>query len=251
MDHIWLIYHYSAMNHEFYVQQENFRSSKRLVGKVAKLDFNTNSKTRGHFTRMAIFINLDRPLVSQVLEICTLPSAEKGFEIIEASDNSESSNQASNGESLAFGLWMLVERKTWQGQRDQRNQREGALEKATLRSIYLALNGMDNIETTVGNRKVLISINSTAKLKRNEKKFARIMGIEKADLKLGDDRLSVGLVEGVDSGSIENKIRVDGLAKQVNGFIKLGNSFGDNIGTHMNGKGTESVAAVSNDNKQL
>lgn len=64
---------------------------------------------------------------------------------------------------------MLVERKTWQGQRDQLNQREGALEKATLRSIYLALNGMDNIETTVGNRKVLISINSTAKLKRNEK----------------------------------------------------------------------------------
>ncbi|KAH1114377.1 hypothetical protein J1N35_007755 [Gossypium stocksii] len=86
--------------------------------------------------------DLDRPLVSRVLvngelvrveyeallticfscgqyghlkEICTLPMAEKIFEIREASDNSELSNQASNGESLVFGPWMVVERKTWWG----------------------------------------------------------------------------------------------------------------------------------------
>ncbi|MBA0673585.1 hypothetical protein Goklo_024993 [Gossypium klotzschianum] len=38
-----------------------------LVGKVAKLDFNTDSKTRGGFARMTVFVDLDRPLVSQVL----------------------------------------------------------------------------------------------------------------------------------------------------------------------------------------
>ncbi|KAH1039750.1 hypothetical protein J1N35_041493 [Gossypium stocksii] len=38
-----------------------------LVGKVAKLNFNTNNKTRGHFARMVVFVDLDRLLVSQVL----------------------------------------------------------------------------------------------------------------------------------------------------------------------------------------
>lgn len=37
-----------------------------LVGKVAKLNFNTDKKTRGHFFRMSFFVDLDRPLVSQV-----------------------------------------------------------------------------------------------------------------------------------------------------------------------------------------
>ncbi|KAH1091519.1 hypothetical protein J1N35_018776 [Gossypium stocksii] len=37
-----------------------------MVGKVAKLDFKMDSKARGRFARMAVFINLYRPLVSQV-----------------------------------------------------------------------------------------------------------------------------------------------------------------------------------------
>ncbi|MBA0853993.1 hypothetical protein Goshw_024710 [Gossypium schwendimanii] len=38
-----------------------------MVGKVAKLDFNTDIRVRGRFARMAIYVNLDKPLVSQVL----------------------------------------------------------------------------------------------------------------------------------------------------------------------------------------
>ncbi|KAH1098274.1 hypothetical protein J1N35_015195 [Gossypium stocksii] len=38
-----------------------------LVGKVVKFDLNINSKTRGCFARMAISIDLDKPLVSQVM----------------------------------------------------------------------------------------------------------------------------------------------------------------------------------------
>lgn len=37
------------------------------VGKVAKMDMNTDNKTRGHFACMALYVNLDRPLVSQIL----------------------------------------------------------------------------------------------------------------------------------------------------------------------------------------
>ncbi|KAH1045830.1 hypothetical protein J1N35_036614 [Gossypium stocksii] len=38
-----------------------------LVGKVAKLDLNTDSRIRGHFARMTVYVNLDKPLVSQIL----------------------------------------------------------------------------------------------------------------------------------------------------------------------------------------
>lgn len=37
------------------------------IGKVVHLDFNTDSRTRGRFARIAAYINLDRPLVAQVL----------------------------------------------------------------------------------------------------------------------------------------------------------------------------------------
>lgn len=36
----------------------------RLIGKVAKLDFNTDNRLRGRFARMTVFINLDKPLTS-------------------------------------------------------------------------------------------------------------------------------------------------------------------------------------------
>lgn len=40
-----------------------------MIGKVVRLDFNTNSRTRGRFARMAVYINLDRPLTTQVLGV--------------------------------------------------------------------------------------------------------------------------------------------------------------------------------------
>lgn len=38
-----------------------------MIKKVAKLDFQTDSRTRGRFARMTVFINLDKPLVSQAM----------------------------------------------------------------------------------------------------------------------------------------------------------------------------------------
>lgn len=38
-----------------------------LIGKLVKLDFQTDNKTRGRFARLAVFINLEKPLVSQVM----------------------------------------------------------------------------------------------------------------------------------------------------------------------------------------
>lgn len=38
-----------------------------MVGKVVKLDMNIDSRARGRFARMAVYVDLDKPLVSQIL----------------------------------------------------------------------------------------------------------------------------------------------------------------------------------------
>ncbi|KAH1074554.1 hypothetical protein J1N35_026882 [Gossypium stocksii] len=38
-----------------------------MVGKVVKLDMNTDNRARGRFARMVIYADLDKPLVSQIL----------------------------------------------------------------------------------------------------------------------------------------------------------------------------------------
>ncbi|KAH1091788.1 hypothetical protein J1N35_019045 [Gossypium stocksii] len=40
---------------------------RKLVGQVVKPDMNTDNRTRGRFARLAVYVNLDKPLVSQIL----------------------------------------------------------------------------------------------------------------------------------------------------------------------------------------
>ncbi|PPD73539.1 hypothetical protein GOBAR_DD29535 [Gossypium barbadense] len=49
------------------LQVENSYRNKGLIGKVVKLDMNTDNRVRGRFACMAVYVNLDKPLVSQVL----------------------------------------------------------------------------------------------------------------------------------------------------------------------------------------
>ncbi|KAK5772032.1 hypothetical protein PVK06_048293 [Gossypium arboreum] len=71
------------------------------IGKVVRLDFNTDSRTRGRFARIAAYINLDRPLVAQVLTARVDPVA------VEKRDD-----------TATYGPWMVVERKS---RRNSRN----------------------------------------------------------------------------------------------------------------------------------
>ncbi|KAK5836146.1 hypothetical protein PVK06_011902 [Gossypium arboreum] len=109
-----------------------------LVGKVAKLDFNTDKKTRGYFARIVVFVDLNRPLVSQVLangelirvkyealpticfscgkydhlkETCPSLTAETSLKTRITSDNLKPSNSTIGGKRSAFGPWMVVEWK--------------------------------------------------------------------------------------------------------------------------------------------
>ncbi|KAA3461592.1 GroES-like zinc-binding alcohol dehydrogenase family protein [Gossypium australe] len=45
-----------------YVQKKGFVGNRRTIGEVAKLDFNTDNKVRGRFTRMAVYVNLEKAL---------------------------------------------------------------------------------------------------------------------------------------------------------------------------------------------
>lgn len=38
-----------------------------MIGRVAKLDINTNNGVQGRFARMMVYVNLEKALVSQVL----------------------------------------------------------------------------------------------------------------------------------------------------------------------------------------
>ncbi|MBA0662026.1 hypothetical protein Goklo_006228 [Gossypium klotzschianum] len=78
-------------------------------GKVTKLDFNTDSKARGRYARMEIYVNLGRPLVSKILinaSLKELKMKEKG-EMLE--QNLSTSVVVGDGD---YGPWMLVERRS-------------------------------------------------------------------------------------------------------------------------------------------
>lgn len=106
------------------------------IGKVVRLDFNIDSRIRGRFARMAVYINLDKPLIAQVFvngrnqkveyealpticftcgeyghtkELCVSMKLISGLEKIQG--NNTSMEKGEGGESVAYGPSMAVERK--------------------------------------------------------------------------------------------------------------------------------------------
>lgn len=47
-----------------------------FIGRVEKLDYNRNSRSRGRFAQMAIYVNLDKPLIPQILVNRTVQRVE-------------------------------------------------------------------------------------------------------------------------------------------------------------------------------
>ncbi|KAK5838693.1 hypothetical protein PVK06_007428 [Gossypium arboreum] len=77
-----------------------------MIGKVTKLDINTDSRARGRYARIAVFVNFERPLISKIL-------------INGAVENVAPSEQATvattTTEEGKYGPWMLVEWKSRRG----------------------------------------------------------------------------------------------------------------------------------------
>ncbi|MBA0570540.1 hypothetical protein Golob_004181 [Gossypium lobatum] len=127
-----------------------------LVGSVAKVDFNTNSKIRGLLARMVNFLDLDRLLVFQVWvnrelqrveyealpticfscgkcghlkEMCPSPVVESNNVIGKVNGDSGLIESINDGEGFVYGSLIMVEQKFQWGQKDLRNQRKWVLGK--------------------------------------------------------------------------------------------------------------------------
>ncbi|MBA0572003.1 hypothetical protein Golob_002369, partial [Gossypium lobatum] len=83
-----------------------------MVDNVAKFDFKIDSRTRGRFARMAVFINLDRPLVSQLCPLVVLdPFSESGKELTIVNPRKVKIG-VGGAVGMTYGPWMMVERKS-------------------------------------------------------------------------------------------------------------------------------------------
>ncbi|KAA3458339.1 reverse transcriptase [Gossypium australe] len=108
-----------------------------LIGKVVRLDLNTDNRTRGHFARMAVYINLNKPLTAQVFingmkqkveyeslpaicfncgkyghtkDFCPLPQTKSTPEK-DQSENTPTEVEKEEKEGT-YGHWMMVDRKS-------------------------------------------------------------------------------------------------------------------------------------------
>ncbi|KAH1047923.1 hypothetical protein J1N35_038707 [Gossypium stocksii] len=146
-----------------------------LVGKVVKLDMNTDSRARGCFARLAIYVNIDKPLVLQILmngqlqkveyeslmTICfhcgryqhvenmcpfsiTRPSVEKKSNSSEKiPKNSNPVKEDSERKDENFRPWMIVERKSRWKVRDNGQNSAGIQRKEKEGSHSFSLNNRD------------------------------------------------------------------------------------------------------------
>lgn len=48
-------------------RQQIIKAIGGLIGKVVKLDFHIDNRTRARFARLVVFINFNKPLISQVM----------------------------------------------------------------------------------------------------------------------------------------------------------------------------------------
>ncbi|MBA0696046.1 hypothetical protein Goari_002633, partial [Gossypium aridum] len=79
-----------------------------IFGSVAKLDMNIDSRGRGRFARMAIYVSLDKPLVFQASSPVSM------------SMNLMMVDECSGETSGSYGPWMLVERSPRRKMKDSR-----------------------------------------------------------------------------------------------------------------------------------
>ncbi|PPD99735.1 hypothetical protein GOBAR_DD03251 [Gossypium barbadense] len=144
-----------------------------FIGKVVKLDFQTDNRIRGHFARLAVFLNLEKPLISQVLvdgavqrveyevfltiyfgcgkyghvkDLCPIvvmdQTLESPSEVVNIGSNATTGG-AVEETWPKFNLWMLVERRSRRGLRNARGNtgvNNGAkFRKESLSSRFSAL----------------------------------------------------------------------------------------------------------------
>ncbi|KAG8490242.1 hypothetical protein CXB51_015567 [Gossypium anomalum] len=127
-----------------------------LVGKVVKLDLNTDSRTRVRFARLAVYVDLEKPLVSQILiNGRKQKSNEAMVEVSGGSPQTESKIQNLNVEGSEkkdgnYGPWMIVEKKSRRKSRENPQKSTRSLERDKKGSRFSGL----ETEVNKGTKKV-------------------------------------------------------------------------------------------------
>ncbi|MBA0787425.1 hypothetical protein Gotri_006751, partial [Gossypium trilobum] len=146
-----------------------------MVGKVAKLDMNTDSRTRGRFARLVVYVDLEKPLVSHILinghkqnveyeslsTICfhcgryghvenscpfknsETPSEKENTPSEMASEFQNTTKVDAEKEHGNFGPWMIVEKKSRRKIRDNAQNSLNDQQIGKEGSRFRALNNKD------------------------------------------------------------------------------------------------------------
>ncbi|KAK5802866.1 hypothetical protein PVK06_030494 [Gossypium arboreum] len=184
-----------------------------MVRKVAKLDFNTDSKARGRYASMAIYINLEKLLISMVLingkvqriQYESLPVVffsccryghfkENRGQVKEILEYSARKNTTpENGipetepavETDPFGPWMLVVRKMKKPSKDPQNFGKNNTIEKVLGSRFQALN---NLEKESG-MNVAGKEGFTDSLRKDKNPIIKLLqGLEKENLEVNSNK---------------------------------------------------------------
>ncbi|MBA0689038.1 hypothetical protein Goari_006788 [Gossypium aridum] len=139
----------------------------RLVGRVAKLDFNTVNRTRGRFARMVIYVNLDKSIVSHIRINEEMQSRCHG----EEKETTETSSVTEivtmdDSEGGVFGMNLGLVNKhnrgsnfgnkegdlALKGERDGKNLEAGS--KSPIRNALVARSGLNVLELEKLNKRL-------------------------------------------------------------------------------------------------
>ncbi|MBA0700582.1 hypothetical protein Goari_027097, partial [Gossypium aridum] len=111
------------------------------VGKVVKLDINTDSRTRGRFARLVVYVDLEKPLVSHILINGQNEKENAPSEVsLEIQNTNKVGAEKENGN---FGPWMIVEKKSRQKFRENVNNSFNNQQSEKERSRFRVFNDKD------------------------------------------------------------------------------------------------------------
>ncbi|KAA3460126.1 reverse transcriptase [Gossypium australe] len=219
----------------------------KTIGKVVRLDLNTDSRTRGRFARMAVYINLDKPLTGQVLvngmkqkveyealpticfscgkyghtkELCQL--AQTALSPGKAQSTVILTETEGNGETENFGPWMVVERKS-RNLRNKNIPKSDNKGKGIAGNRFEALTAMGNnggLETEDNNKdeEEIAKIRVNAKVGPHEMKKKQVFRERVRSInfsQLGDENINSGEMGNILINS-KRLITFNGKADQSN-----------------------------------
>ncbi|MBA0590282.1 hypothetical protein Gorai_018995, partial [Gossypium raimondii] len=196
-----------------------------MVGRVIKLDDNTGSALRGKFVRLAIMVDLYKPLVSKI----KVDGWERIGDDVDLNLGTRSSgSKVNHEEAKEFGPWMLVDRRLRKVDRSKgsgKDVKESANLMGSHFNVLLNLrnNGIDAEKSTDQRNPSTLKMSlDRGKSNKFKSRGSRRLPISEAMSRIVDDieRVATNSISEAKEGS---KLVMDGCASPK--FIKVVNDY--------------------------